>query len=347
MVTVAISGMNARPDNPGPGVAVARCLREAADLDARIIGFGYDALDPGLYLTDYCDAGYLLPYPSAGDQALAERLEEIHKSDPFDVFIPCLDAELPNVLRIEQQLKKLGVRTWLPSEDQLKLRSKERLNELAAHAEIACPRTRGITQPDFFQRCDDEGWKYPLVVKGVFYDAYVAHSPADAAVAFNHIARTWGYPVLVQEHIKGEEYNLTGVGDGEGGLLGAVMMKKTGLTDKGKAWAGVAVSDQALLDAAQKLIKATRWRGPLEVEVIKSPSGTYHLVEINPRFPAWIYLSAGVGVNLPHALVNLALSRPLPAFGEPRAGTMFIRYALETIVDLGQFESIIVNGVRE
>lgn len=347
MVTVAISGMNARPDNPGPGVAVARCLREAADLDARIIGFGYDALDPGLYLKDYCDTGYLLPYPSAGDQGLLTRLEEIHKSDPFDVLIPCLDAELPNVLRVEKRLRKLGVHTWLPSEEQLKLRSKERLNELATFAQIACPRTRGITQPDFFQNCENDGWHFPLVVKGVFYDAYVAHSPTEAMAAFARIARTWGYPVLVQEHIKGEEYNLTGVGDGAGSLLGPVMMKKTGLTDKGKAWAGVAVRDQALLDAAEKLIGATQWRGPLEVEVIKSPGGTIHLVEINPRFPAWVYLSPGVGVNLPHALVNMALGRPLPSFDEPRAGTMFIRYALETIIDLSEFESIIVNGMRK
>ena len=28
-ITVAVTGMNALPDNPGPGLAVARCLREA------------------------------------------------------------------------------------------------------------------------------------------------------------------------------------------------------------------------------------------------------------------------------------------------------------------------------
>ena len=29
LLTVAVTGMNALPDNPGPGLAVARCLREA------------------------------------------------------------------------------------------------------------------------------------------------------------------------------------------------------------------------------------------------------------------------------------------------------------------------------
>lgn len=346
MVTVAVTGMNARPDNPGPGVAVSRCLREAEQLGARIIGFGYDALDPGLYLKQFCDAGYLLPFPTAGAQALLERLTEVHTEQPFDVLIPCLDAELPNVLRIAPQLAALGIRMWLPSEEQLKLRSKERLSELATHARIASPRTRAITQTEFFQRCEQEGWHFPMVVKGVFYDAYIVHSPAEGVSAFDRIARNWGYPVLVQEHLKGEEYNLTGVGDGEGSLLGAVMMKKTGLTEKGKAWAGITIHDEALLEAAGNLVAATGWRGPLEVEVIKSPGGNYHLVEINPRFPAWIYLSAGVGGNLPHGLVNLALGQAFPDFAPPRPGTMFIRYALETIVDLSDFESIVVNGVR-
>jgi len=64
-LTVAVTGMNAKPDNPGPGLAVARCLKEAYGDDIRIIGLGYDVLDAGLYLHECCDSGYLLPYPSA------------------------------------------------------------------------------------------------------------------------------------------------------------------------------------------------------------------------------------------------------------------------------------------
>ena len=46
-ITVAVTGMNAVPENPGPGLGVARCLREAFGDRVRIIGLGYDALDPG------------------------------------------------------------------------------------------------------------------------------------------------------------------------------------------------------------------------------------------------------------------------------------------------------------
>ena len=40
-LNIAITGLNA-VDSPGPGVAVARALKEAESLDARIIGFFYD-----------------------------------------------------------------------------------------------------------------------------------------------------------------------------------------------------------------------------------------------------------------------------------------------------------------
>ena len=80
-ITVAITGMNAKPDNPGPGLAVARCLRESPEFTGRIIGLGYDGLDPGLYLKDYCDAGYILPYPSSGDDALIDSLTKIQKKE--------------------------------------------------------------------------------------------------------------------------------------------------------------------------------------------------------------------------------------------------------------------------
>ncbi len=344
--TVAITGMNAKPDNPGPGLAVARCLREDPEFQGRIIGLSYDALDPGLYLEEYCDAAYLLPYPSAGDQALMDQLQHIQTQERVDVLIPCLDAELPGMVRLRPALEEMGLRTFLPDGEQLRLRNKDRLPELAEMAGIQCPEIKPVTQAGFFYQCQEEGWSYPLVVKGVFYDARIAHTADEAAEAFRKIAAEWGYPVLVQRLIQGEEYNLTAVGDGKGSLLGPVMMKKMAVTDKGKAWAGISIDDQALLGASESLARAIQWRGPLEVEVMRDTQGNYNLIEINPRFPAWIYLSKGVGRNLPMALLRLALGEEPGEFPDSRAGTLFIRHAQENIVPLAEFEAIVTRGER-
>lgn len=343
---VAVTGMNARPDNPGPGLAVAHCLREAETFDGRIVGLGYEALDPGVHLANYCDAGYLLPFPSTGDEAFLERLELIRDREGIDALIPCLDAELPSVTRLAGELAAMGIATFVPSPDELELRNKDRLTELAGHAGIACPETKPISDPRFFYDCGREGWRYPFVVKGIFYDAEIVKGPEQGAAAFSRISAHWGLPVLVQRYLEGEEVNLTAVGDGHGGLLGAVMMKKLALTDKGKAWAGVTIADDTLYEASRSLVRETCWKGPLEVEVMREPDGTYQLIEINPRFPAWVYLAAGSGCNVVEMLLRLISGESLPERDHAPAGIIYLRYAEDAIIPLSEYESVVMNGWR-
>lgn len=345
-LTIAVTGMNGRADNPGPGIAVARCLKEAAGFEVRIVGLGYEALDPGLYLDDLIDAAWLLPYPSHGEEAFLARLTAIHAEEKIDVIIPCLDAELPVFVRIAPALSDLGIRHFLPSRDQLLLRGKDQLPALAERTGLLAPATKAIYTPEFFYQAEAAGFRFPLVVKGLFYDAKVAHNAVDAIAAFHHIAHDWGMPVLVQQFLTGEEVNLAGVGDGKGGLAGAVMMKKRALTEKGKAWAGVSIDDPELLAAAQTLCEATHWQGGFELEMLCDAEGRHHLIEINPRFPAWIYFSAGVGRNLPEQLVKLALDQKAPPLPPAEAGMMFIRYAMEVMVPLSQFEAVTMHARR-
>lgn len=347
VITVAVTGMNALPESPGPGLAVARCLREKFGDRVRIVGLGYDALDPGLFLGEYCDVSHLISYPLHGAEALLERLAGIHHNEKIDVLIPCLDAELPLMVLLAPRLAALGIRTFLPDAEQLARRAKDQLPSLCKLADVHCPEVRPLTSPAFFHTCHSEGWKYPLVVKGVFYDAKVVYNTEEAVAAFHKVAAEWGLPVLAQRFVAGEEYNLTGVGDGYGKLIGEVMMKKRALTSKGKAWAGIATLDESLSAAAGRLVAALNWKGPLEVEVMRDAQGEYHLIEINPRFPAWIYLSHGVGRNLPALLLELALGHPLSEIRAPQAGTMFVRYALETIVPLATFEDLMMGGTLD
>jgi carbamoyl-phosphate synthase large subunit len=343
-LTVAVTGINAEHGNPGPGLAVCRCLREALGRGIRLVGLGYDAYDPGLYLPRYFDAGYLVSYPSSGEQAFFERLGEIHARERFQAIIPCLDSEIPSMIRLEPRLRELGIRSFLPTLEQLRRRNKDRLAELAQRAGVHYPELATVNHAGFFTTCAEQGWSYPLVVKGVFYDAQVVANADQGAAAFRRIAAQWGLPVLVQRFVPGEEVNLTALGDGRGGMLGAVMMKKRAVTAKGKAWAGVATFDERLHAVAAALVAELRWRGPLEVEVMRDADGEYHLIEINPRFPAWVYLTQGVGRNLPAALLDLILGRAPPAFAAPRTGTMFIRYAEEAIVPLSSYESVVIGG---
>ena len=78
--------------------------------------------------------------------------------------------------------------------------------------------------------------------------------------------------------------------------------------------------------------------------MVKDKQGHYQLIEINPRFPAWIYLSLGVERNLPLVLLKLILGEKIETFAEAKAGVLFIRHAVENIVNIADFEAIIMHG---
>jgi carbamoyl-phosphate synthase large subunit len=80
--------------------------------------------------------------------------------------------------------------------------------------------------------------------------------------------------------------------------------------------------------------------------MLRDGAGTLHLIEINPRFPAWIYLSHGVGRNLPAALLALmhGTARGDLTLAAPRPGVTFIRHARELIVRMEDLVSVSMSG---
>lgn len=344
MLTVAVTGLNAT-DNPGPGVAVIQALRADPAFEGRIVGLAYDALDPGLYLPGLLDDAYLIPYPSAGREALFARLAHIQATSGLDVLIPTLDSELPALLDQEDRLAAMGIHTFLPTRAQYDLRSKAQLDRLRTEYDIAVP--RGVLLHSAEQLYTlHETLPGPWLIKGVFYGAKRCHTVGDAIAAFGKHAAEWGLPVIAQEYVAGDDVNVCVVGDGEGGMVGAVCMKKILLTESGKGWAGVTLDDPALVDFAADVVAALKWRGPCEIEVRRDPQGGLHLIEINPRFPAWVDLTQGAGQNQPLAAVRLALGEDVGSLPPARPGTAFVRISTNTIVDITALEGIATVGQR-
>jgi carbamoyl-phosphate synthase large subunit len=342
-LTIGITGLN-NIDSPGPGIPVIRALRDSALFDVRIIGLSYETLEPGLYMHDMVDKSYQVPYPAAGTSALFERIRYIHNQENLDVIIPNFDAELSNFIRIEQSLKnELGIRMFLPTIEQFEERHKANLMEFGKKCGVSVPYSRMIFSTSEIPSIKND-FTYPVIVKGKYYDASVAYNPEQVAQHFNKLSAKWGLPVIIQQYVFGSEVNITALGDGKGKMLGAVPMRKQFITDKGKAWAGISIEDDKLLDAAEKVISNSNWRGGLELEYIKSAEGEYYLLEINPRFPAWVYLAVGCGQNHPEALVLLALGENVEEMTEYERGKMFVRYSYDLIVDLKEFEKISTLG---
>lgn len=342
-ITIAVTGLNA-VDSPGPGIPVIRALKDSKKYDVRIIGLSYEALEPGIYMHDLIEKTYQIPLPSTGQEALFNRLAYINEKEDVQVVIPNFDAELYNFIKLAPRLEKeLNIKSVLPTVDQFEERHKSNLNEFGEKYNVNVPKGKMIFSTDEIPVVMQD-FDFPVVVKGKFYDASIAYTPEQISSHFHKISAKWGLPIIIQEFVYGSEVNVTAIGDGKGTTLGAVPMRKQFITDKGKAWAGITLDDKSLLETTHEVIKASKWKGPLELEFIKTNEGKYYLLEINPRFPAWMYLAIGAGQNHAESLVDLAFDKETIPFDSYEFGKLFIRYSYDMIVDLKEFEMISTQG---
>jgi carbamoyl-phosphate synthase large subunit len=332
MQKIAISGLNAT-DNPAPGLPVAKSLQD----QFKIIGLSYDPNEPANYL-DIISKTYLMPYPSLGFDEMYARIKQIKEKEDISMIIPCLDAELPLYIKYQDEIEQLGIKVVLPSEENFELRNKNKLDKLSQELNIIYPKTFEITSIDDLQKITKE-ISYPIMVKGNYYKAYKAYNLDSAIDYFYKISNEWGFPILIQEVVSGEELNLVGVANGKGDLTGAVTIKKLTTTDIGKIWTGITIEHKPMMQLAQKFVEQTKWKGPFELECIVDNDDVF-LIEINPRFPAWVYFATGVGINLPQQLINIANNQDVKTQLQYEVGKMYVRFTDEVIVDFSEFATL-------
>jgi len=335
MFKIAVSGLN-NTDNPAPGIPVIKSLKE----NYEIVGLSYDPNEPGNY-QNIVNSTYLMPYPSLGFDELKARLEYIKEKENIDAVIPNLDAELPLYIKHQKEINEMGIKLCLPSNENFELRNKNKLDKLSKELNITYPKTYEIsTIAELEKLVFEEKVIFPLMIKGNYYKAVKAENLDSAKEAFIKISNEWGFPILVQQVVIGEEVNLVGVGDGQGELKGAVAIKKLTTTSIGKIWTGLTIQNEKLLQIAKDFVKLTKWRGPFELECMMNMQNIY-MIEINPRFPAWVYFATEIGVNLPKMVAEIMQGKDTAPQLEYPSNKMYVRFVDEFVTDFTDFVKLL------
>lgn len=341
--TVAVTGLNAG-ENPQPGAGIIRSLRRVFE-DLRIVGLVYGALESSVYIDDGPDVVFQIPYPSAGINALFERLDYILQHEAIDAFIPTLDSEILSMIQAQEAFAVRGINISLPTASSFSARNKNRLSELSKKSDVKVP-PGCVVNSEAELLGAMEKYSFPLMVKGIYYDAHMAWNQSELNKHFNAIMQEWGGPVILQSFMVGEEFNVAAVGDGTGGFDAMCMLRKSIRSAKGKGFGGVIIEDPSLYEACVRVINELKWNGPMELEFIKDEqTGEFYLLEINPRFPAWIDFPSNIGCNMP----ALVLSKLLPDLPAPEVasqcpvGHFFLRHSVDVsgrIEDLGKLTAL-------
>ncbi|WP_432824709.1 hypothetical protein [Dactylosporangium sp. CA-092794] len=300
---VVVSGVHSGV-NPSPGLGVARSVR-AAWPGAAIEALDYSTESTGAH-ADLFDAVHIMPRWEHVSLEAHARVVAGLLAARSAVLIPGLDLEA-EVLA--------GAR---PRPAGLLAPPAEAFEHVRKPA-VAAARGLGLAVPPSVvvaSPADAEpfvaahGWR--VWVKGGRYEALPVFGLADLVEAMARIRRTWGdRRTLVQAHVEGPEESIAFAALG-GDLLGACHMTKTQTTAEGKTWGGrIGELSGADRERLAGFVARTAWSGGGEIEMVREAgTGERHLVDINPRFPAWIHGATIAGINLPAALVAAATGRP-------------------------------------
>jgi diaminopimelate decarboxylase len=320
---IYVSGLYAG-GNPQPGVGILRSLRQAYP-DATLVGVEYSNRVSGIHFDEIDELWIQRPWAELDLDAYADKVRAALDAGGFWISGSDLEAMwLASVFPVGHP------NLLAPPMAGLKRITKPAV-EAAAELPVGIPTYLSTEHSDWDLHafCRKHDWRVWL--KGPYYDA--SRTPTwDAFTAVrNALSKVWSTEKLfLQAHVSGYEESVM-LSAYRGELLGAVSMRKRDVTVEGKTWAGdVSEVPASFLEPLRDMVRATNWTGGGELEMVRDASDRLWLIEMNPRFPAWVHGATIAGHNLPGLLVQAASGvRAQPA---PAQSAEFTRVVLEVPV---------------
>ena len=338
-IRIAITGFGGL-DNSEPGTAVARALKLGFEGNISIDALGYDPWMTGAFSPGLIDNLHIIPPLAEGENSFYERIVEINNKRKFDIIIPSLELEIPILSRLKERLKGKGIKVLVPDIEQYSMTLKTSLPYFCFRNKFPTPKT--VHVPNIYDiPFYANQFTYPVIVKGIVASAQKVNNWSDALYYAKIFNSRWGGGAILQEKVEGEEYDVSMVARENGSCASILPMEKLGVNHRGKGIIGTPVNDPDLINHAQKILKKLHWKGPLELEFIKSNNtNKYNLIEINPRFPSWILLSQFAGINQPLTVLKEILNPGQPVRNVINMKKAFVRNVEELTIPFDNIKTV-------
>jgi carbamoyl-phosphate synthase large subunit len=297
-----------------------------ADMDARA---------SGLYLVP-SERRFLVPRGDAPH--FAADLLALCKAQSIDACISTVDAELGGVAARRSDFEAIGVKLVMADGTALAL-CRDKAQLIPAVAALGVP----VPSGGVWQGADGlRQWgAYPAFAKPCKGSGSAGLMNIDSAADLAQVPTDGSY--LLQELLPHEEYSVDVYAQPE--AAGGVTVIAAVVRERMKTDSGIAVTARTrhlpeLQTLAVQVVQGLGLPYVSNVQFKRDVSGAYKFLEVNPRFPGSLPLTAMAGVDIPQLMLHNLLGLQHPAVLLPYAEVMMVRYWTEHAVDPQAYDAL-------
>lgn len=254
----------------------------------------------------YATARAVSPDPAVDPGRFAAGLARLAQQHGPMVVYPGREEAI-EALVLSGALVSPLVSPWSSLSALQRLRDKRSLPDLAAQAGLATPR---ILAEGPASDLDDASPPFPCVVKPALTAGVLDPRRVESASDLRSLLATLppSAPLVVQEWVEGDLAALALIVTRDGRLAARFQQRALRIWPPLAGTSAVAVSvrpDDALVEAARRMLAGLGYGGLIQLQFILSPAGP-RLIDANPRFYGSLALALAAGLNLPaiwHATV--------------------------------------------
>lgn len=330
-----------------PGAAgIMKCLWH--DPAINIIVADANANAVGRYLNNHPVGMGFEIIPLATDPLFAEIMISICRKENIHAVLPLVTKELIPLSQHTTEFQLAGAKLIVSPTASLEIaNNKSRLYEFLQWRGMKVPEFRIIETIEQFKEAAHElGYPQkticfkPSVSNGSRGFRIISPGLNESNLLFNEkpnstyisyldairILSSTPFPeLLISEYLPGEEYSVDCLAHhGEAVIVVPRLRKKmiSGISVEGEF-----VKEETIISYCTQIIKELQLHGNIGVQVKRSASNEFLIVEINPRVQGTISAALGAGINFPLLAIKQELGLPiLPEELQVKWGTKFSRY---------------------
>lgn len=223
----------------------------------------------------YCNEFYLKP--SGNDKVFIKFIKKIGKK--VDYIFLFNDKEISKINRNRKSIKQIEKKIILSDKKTLDIcLNKKKLHEFCKSNNINVPNTK-------FSR--------NMIAKPIFgtgsKDIYKINNVNDYKFFLKK------KNIIIQKFINGIEYTVDCLFDKNGCLVFA--LSRSRILHRGVSIVGQIVYEKKIINFVKRISKKLKFKGPINIQIIKDGNNKIWLIEINPRLSGSIEFSIKAGFN--------------------------------------------------